>query len=156
MCCWYIYIWSISKNFTFDVHIITFPQQKKKKKQILNWTWCFGDVHFLLGWKVKMLLVWICFFSSFYAVGHDWSEAIYMQYAIEDGWGMQYNLVESCWFYQKSIWSRPCWDIVSSGSCKLPAEKDLFLWPPLLPRRTPTRIQTVSPNAGTIANHLLK
>ena len=23
-----------------------------------------------------------------------------MQYAIEDGWGVEYNTIESCWFYQ--------------------------------------------------------
>lgn len=78
-----------------------------------------------------------------------------MHNAIEDGWGVEYDPVESCWFYQKGIWNQLRRDIAGSGSCELQAEKDLFLGPPLLRRGTPTRIQTLSSNAGIIANHLL-
>lgn len=81
-------------------------------------------------------------------IGCDSSETIYLHNALEDGWGMESNPVESCWFYQTSLWNQLCRDIAGSGSCKLPPEKDLFCRPPLFRGRTPTRIQTVPSDAG--------
>lgn len=81
-------------------------------------------------------------------IGCDSSETIYLHNALEDGWGMESNPVESCWFYQTSLWNQLCRNIAGSGSCKLPPEKDLFCWPPLFRGGTPTRIQTVPSDAG--------
>ena len=146
---------SISKISTFHVHH-HIPRRKKKSIFELNmeFWWCALPIHIWeIIWQhygaISENAAYVNLF--FYALGHDcidWSEAIYMQYAIEDGWGMEYNPIKSCWFYQKSIWNRLCWDILSPGSCKLLTENNLFHWPPLL-WRTPTVIQTVSLNAGT-------
>lgn len=81
-------------------------------------------------------------------IGFDTSETIYLHNALEDGWGMESNPVESCWFYQTSLWNQLCRDIAGSGSCKLPPKKDLFCRPPLFRGGTPTRIQTVPSDAG--------
>ena len=86
----------------------------------------------------------ICLF----VVGCDSSETIYLHNALEDGWRMESNSVKSWWFYQTSLWNKLRWNIASSGSCKLPPEKDIFLWPPLLRGGTPTGIQVVPSNAG--------
>lgn len=81
------------------------------------------------------------------AGGHT-SETLYLHYALEIGWRMESNPVESFWFDQTSLWNQLRRNTASSGSCKLQAEEDLLFWPSVFRRGTPTRIQTLPSNAG--------
>lgn len=83
-------------------------------------------------------------------LGCNESKAIYLHHALENGWGLESNSVESWWFDQKSLWNQLHGDTESSSSCQLSFKEDLFLGPPLFRGRTTTGIQIVPSNAGNL------
>lgn len=73
-----------------------------------------------------------------------------MYHAIEDGWGLESDSIESFRFNQEGIWNQLRRDIESAGTCKLSTQTDIFLGTPVLWGGTSTRIQVVSSYAGKV------